>query len=78
MQTIEDIVTRLSNLGVPDHIVDQHVSRVETWRANHKPKVKRKRLYEFVITASGQYHIFRDKPRKRIGRLPPLNRVKPD
>ena len=53
---VEEIEVRLANLGVPSHLVAQHVGRVTKWRKSHPKKIKRKRLYVYddqPISASG-------------------------
>ena len=46
MQSIEEIVCRLADLGVPSNLVSQHALRVTKWRKDHPRRIKRKRLYD--------------------------------
>ncbi len=45
-QDLNAIANRLADLGVPSHLVAQHVHRVTNWRASHPKKIKRHRRYD--------------------------------
>ena len=73
------IAARLRHLGVPDHIVEQHVERVSSWRkANRRvTSIKRVKLAEKFDLSDmgdgrprddGRTWQLRDRPRKRRDR----------
>jgi hypothetical protein len=53
LTTISD---RLSRCGVPAHLIERHITKVEKYRNAHPIKIKRKRL-DWPVTASG--HVIR-------------------
>lgn len=65
------IAEHLTRLGLPQEYVTKHCLRVE--QARKSRPIKRKRLYDYVITASGSHYAI-DKPRwkpKRARRRAP-------
>ena len=59
---ITEIEARLVQLQVPPDLIAAHVRKLEKWRVAHPTIIKRKRLYEFVLTANG--HVVSFKPKK--------------
>ena len=63
----QSIADRLTQLQVPPSLISDHLRSLEKWRRSNPVKVKRRKLYDYVLNASGRQVVFvPKKPRRRI------------